>query len=66
MGVKVRPQAFQRMVSDCLKSLQPHTQIHIDNLLTGVPRFVVRAKYLIQRHTSKTTFKTWIKYLRNK
>ena len=26
-GVKVGPQGFQRMVSDCLKSLQPHTHI---------------------------------------
>ena len=29
MGVKVGPQAFQRMVSDWLKSLQPHTHIYI-------------------------------------
>ena len=29
MGVKVGPQAFQRMVSDCLKSLQPHTHTHL-------------------------------------
>ena len=35
MGVRVGPQALQRMVSDCLKSLQPHTQIYIDELLTG-------------------------------
>ena len=35
MGVKVGPQAFQRMVSDCLKSLQPHTHIYMDDLLTG-------------------------------
>ena len=35
MGVKVGPQAFQRMVSDCLKSLQPHTHIYIHDLLTG-------------------------------
>ena len=34
MGVKVGPQALQRMVSDCLKSLQPHTHIDIDDLLT--------------------------------
>ena len=37
MGVKVGPQAFQRMVSDCLKSLQTHTHIYIDDLLTGTP-----------------------------
>ena len=35
MGVKVGPQAFERMVSDCLKSLQPHTHISNDDLLTG-------------------------------
>ena len=35
MGLKVGPQAFQRMVSDCLKSLQTHTHIYIDDLLTG-------------------------------
>ena len=35
MGVKAGPPAFQRMVSDCLKSLQPHTHICIDDLLTG-------------------------------
>ena len=34
MGVKVGPQALRRMVSDCLRSLQPHTLIYIDDLLT--------------------------------
>ena len=53
MGVKVGPQAFERMVSNCLKSLQPHTHIHID-----VFRFVVRVNHLIQRHTPTTTFQT--------
>ena len=38
MGVKVGPQAFQRMVSDFLKSLRPHTHIYIDDLLTGTRR----------------------------
>ena len=56
MGVKVGPQAFQRMVSNCFKSLQPHTHIYIDDL---------RAKDLIQRHTSNTTFKTWSNFLRS-
>ena len=35
MGVKVGPQAFQRMVSDCLKSLQRRAHIYIDDSLTG-------------------------------
>ena len=35
MGMKVGPQGFQRMVSDCLKSLQPHKHICIVDLLTG-------------------------------
>ena len=35
VGVKVGPHAFQIMASDCLKSLQPHTHIYIDDLLTG-------------------------------
>ena len=60
MGVKVGPQALQRMVSDCLKSLQPHTHIYIYYFC-----FVVRVKYLIQRHTSKTTFKTWLIFSRS-
>ena len=38
MGVKVGHQAFQRMVSDGLKSLQPQTHIYIDDLLTGTRR----------------------------
>ena len=66
MGVKVGPQSYQRMVSDCLKSLQCHT--HITSMIYSRgqdPSFVVRAKYLIRRHTSKTTFKTWLNYLRS-
>ena len=35
MGLKVGPQAFQRLVSDCFKLLQPHTHIYINDLLTG-------------------------------
>ena len=31
MGLRVGPQAFQRMLSDCLKWLQPHTHIDIDD-----------------------------------
>ena len=47
MGVKVGPQAFQRMVSDCLKSLQPHTHIYMDDLLTGTrPKLCGKGKIL--------------------
>ena len=35
MEVKVGPQAFDRMVSDCLRSLQPHTHNYMDDLLSG-------------------------------
>ena len=66
MGVNLGTQAFQRIVSDCLKSLQPQPHIYIHDLLTRHdPSFVVRARYLIQRHTSKTTFKTWLNFLRS-
>ena len=45
MAVKVGPQAFQRMVSDCLKSPQPHTHIYIDDLLTGTrPKICCKGK----------------------
>ena len=47
MGVKVGPQGFQRMVSDCLKSLQPHTHIYIDDLPTGTrPKLCGKGKIL--------------------
>ena len=47
MGVKVGPQAFRRMVSDCLKSLQPHTHIYIDGLLTVTrPKLCGKGKIL--------------------
>ena len=47
MGVKVGPQAFQRMVSDCLKLLQPHTHIYIDDLLTDTrPKLCAKGKIL--------------------
>ena len=38
MKVKVEPQAFHRMVSDCLKARQPHTHIYIADSLTGTRR----------------------------
>ena len=47
MGVKVGPQVFQIMVSDCLKSLQRHTQIYINDLLTGIhPKLCGKNKIL--------------------
>ena len=47
MGVKVGRQALQRMVSDYLKSLQPHTHIYIDDLLTGTrPKVCGKGKML--------------------
>ena len=47
MGVKVGSHAFQRMVSDCLKSLQPHTHIYIDDSLTGTqPKLCGKGKIL--------------------
>ena len=47
MWVKVGPQALQRMVSDCLKSLQPQTHIYIDDLLTETrPRLCGKGKIL--------------------
>ena len=38
MGVKVGPQAFQRMMTDCLRSLQPHAHIYTNDLLTRTRR----------------------------
>ena len=47
MGVKVGPQAFQGAMSDCLKLLQPHTHIYIDDLLTGTgPKLCGKGKIL--------------------
>ena len=47
MGVKVGPQAFRRMVSHCLNSLQPHTHIYIDELVTETrPKLCGKGKIL--------------------
>ena len=47
IGVKVGPQAFQRMMSNCLKSLQPHTLNYIDDLLTEtLPKLFGKGKIL--------------------
>ena len=64
IGVTVGPQAFegQGMVNDCLKLLQPQTHIYSRG---PDQSFVVRAKYLIQTHTSKTILIPWFNYLRS-
>ena len=47
MGVKVGPQGFQRMMSDCFRYLQPHTHISINGLLTGTrPKLSSKGKKL--------------------
>ena len=43
MGVKVGPQAFQRMVANCICSCSPHSRPYIDDILTGT-RPVSRGK----------------------
>ena len=35
VGVKVRPQAFQRLVSWCVGRLKPHIRAYIDDILLG-------------------------------
>ena len=66
MGVKVGPQAFQRMVSDCLKSLQPHTRIYIDDLLTGTPpKLCGKGKILGSEACLEDHFEKWLNYLRS-
>ena len=62
MGVKVGPQAFQRMVSDCLKSLQSHTHIYIDDLLTGTsPKLCGKSKILDSKAYPEDHFQNVIK-----
>ena len=46
-GAKVGPQAYQRMVSGCFKSLQPHKHIYINDLLTGTrPKLCSKGKII--------------------
>ena len=62
MGVKVGPQAFQRMVSYCLKSLQPHTHIYIDDLLTGTrPKLCGEGKILDSKAFLEDHFQNVVK-----
>ena len=68
MGSKVGTRAFQRMVSDFLRSLHPHTHTHIymDDLLTGTrPKLCGKGKIFDSRSTSKTTFKRCLNCLRS-
>ena len=63
MGVKVGPQAFQRMVSDCLKLLQPHTHIYIDDLLTGTrPQLCGKGKILDSKAYLEDNFQNLVKF----
>ena len=65
--VRVGPQAFQRMVSDCLKSLQPHTHIYIDDQLTGTrPKLCGKGKILDSKAYLEDHFNTWLNYLRSR
>ena len=62
MGVKIGPQAFQRMVSDCLKSLQLHTHIYIDDLLTGTrPKLCGKGKILDSKAYLEDHFQNVVK-----
>ena len=62
MGSKVGPQAFQRMVSDCLKSLQPHTHIYIDDLLTKTrPKLCGNGKILDSKAYLEDHFQNVVK-----
>ena len=62
MGVKVGPQAFQRIVSDCLKSLQPHTHIYINDLLTGTrPKLCGKGKMLDSKEYLEDHFHNVVK-----
>ena len=65
-GVKVGPQAFQRMVSDCFKSLQPHTHIYIDDLLTGTrPKICGKGKILEPKAYLEDHFQNVVKLFEN-
>ena len=63
MGVKVGPEAFQRTVSDCLKSLQPHTHIYIHYLLTGTrPKLCGKGKILDSKAYLGDHFRNMVKF----
>ena len=66
MGVKVGPQAFQRMVSDCFKLLQPHTHIYINDLLTGTrPKLCGKGKILDSKAYLEDHFHNVVKLFEN-
>ena len=63
MGVKVGPQAFQRMVSDCLKLLQPHTHIYINDLLTATrPKLCGKGSILDSKAYLEDHFQNAVKF----
>ena len=63
MGVKVGPQGFQRMVSDCLKLLQPHTHIYMDHLLTRTrPQLCGKGKILDSKAYLEDHFQNVVKF----
>ena len=62
MEVKVGPQALQRTASDCLKSLQPHTHIYINDLLTGTrTKLCGKGKILGSKAYLKDNFQNVVK-----
>ena len=62
MGVKVGPQAFQRMVTDYLKSPQPQTHIYINDLLTGTrPKLCGKGKILDSKAYLENHFHNMVK-----
>ena len=62
MGVKVAPQAFQRMVSDCFKSPQLDTHIYIHDLLTGTrPKLCGKGKILDSKAYLEEHFQNVVK-----
>ena len=63
MGVKVGPHVFQRMVSDCLKSIQPYTHIYIDDLLMGTrPKLFGKGKILDSKAYLEDHFQNVVRF----
>ena len=61
MGVKVGLKAFQRIVSDCLKLLLPHTHIYIDDLLTETrPKLCGKGKILDSKAYPEDHFQNFV------
>ena len=62
MGVKVGRQGFQRMASDCLKSLQQHRHIYIEDSLTGTrPKHYGKGKILDSKAYPKDNFQNGVR-----